>query len=400
MKTAFTLIFMIIGVLLFGNHLSLELKQFFFSISLSLQAILECFLPIIVFSYLASSILSFKKGIFTFFFIILITVFTSNFIAALVGYGSCLLVFDKIDTIDSVMVSNVTESLIPLWTLTLPKPFSNSCALCLGFFAGLSLSLTHPFAQARNNALLLTIADKFNLLIHLLKTVSSLFLSRLFIPLLPLFILGFIINLQYSGNLFHIITSYGPICLFTVLIQSIYILILFTLVTKFNFIIWYTSIRNIIPAVIAGFSTMSSAAAMPLTLLAAEKNTQNPALARIIIPTTVNIHMIGNSLAIPIMAMSCLMAFGSTFPDFQTYILFGLSFALVQFAVAGVPSGGIFIILPLMEKYLNITPEMTSIILTLNILLDPPVTVTSIMGNSALTIFLNKIFTKLKISTN
>lgn len=398
MKLPVKLVLIILGVIFFGQYLSLDIKQFCFAISLSLKAILEFFLPVIIFSYLSSCILSFKKGVLTFVIILLSTVYISNLIGTLVGYGSFLLVFDKISSTNNAAGSGLTEVLTPLWSLNLPKLLSNDWALYIGLLSGICFSFIRSFAQNHNKEYLLKIYNYFETFTHILQKASSFFLLRLFIPFIPLFILGFIINLQHTGILNNIATSYGPIFLFIVSVQTLYALFLFVVVAKFNFNLFYTYLRNTIPAIIAGFSTMSSIAAMPLTLLAAEKNTGNPTMARVLIPATVNIHMIGNTIGIPMMAISCLATFGVPLPDFQSYLLFGLSFALAQFAVTAVPGGGIFIMIPLMEKFLGFTPEMISIITTLNILLDAPVTASSIVGNSSLAIFLNKIFTKLKIS--
>jgi len=395
-KLPVLLLLIITGVLFLGNHIPLIIKQFCFSISLSLKMVLEFFLPLIIFSYLASCILSFKKGVLTFIFILLITVFISNFLGTLVSYGSYLFTFSTFAQ-TSIASSTSSSDLLPLWSVPIPKLLSNDLALYLSLLLSFSISFVRGFAEKYNIHGLLNVTQGFEKFVNFLKQISSFFLTRIFIPLVPLFILGYIINLQHLGSLNKIITSYFPIFLLIISVQILYLLIIFSVITKFNLSYAYTYIRNTLSAALTGFSTMSSAAAMPLTLQAAERNTNNPNLARILIPATVNIHMVGNSIAMPIMAISCLLTFDLPFPDFQSFILFGLSFALAQFAVSAVPSGGIFIMIPLMEKFLGFTPDMISIITTLNILLDAPVTATSIFGNSALAIFLNKFFTKFKI---
>lgn len=400
MKLPIKLIFIIVGVLLFGNYISLGIKEFFYAISLSLKSILEFLLPFIIFAYLSSCILSFKKGVLTFVVVLLGTVFISNFIATLIGYGSCLVLLEKINTATNVGPSETCEVLVPTWTLSLKKIVSNDKALYAGLLSGLIFSFVRSIGISKNIPNMVKIAKKFEEFADILKKASAFFLIRIFIPLVPLFILGFVINLQHEGTLGQIITSYAPIFIFTVSVQILYGCFLFALAAKFNFNRWYTYIRNTVPAIIAGFSTMSSAAAMPLTLLGAERNTGNPNMARVLIPATVNIHMIGNALTIPIMAMAFLLTFGIPFPNFQTYVIFGMSFAISQFAVAAVPGGGILVMLPLLQQYMGFTPEMSSILTALYILFDAPLTACNIMGNSVLAIFLNNIFTKLKIGTD
>lgn len=397
-KLPVSLLLIITAVLYLGSYIPLNLKEIFFSLSLSLKSILEFFLPLIIFSYLSSCILSFKKGVIAFISILLIIVFISNFLGTLFSYGSYLLVFNKINTLTHASISNNSDSLSSFWSFRLPKLLSNDAALFLSLILSIAVTFIRSIGEKYQINTLLIISSSFEKFINFLKRIASLFLTRFFIPLVPLFILGFIINLQHSGSLNKIISSYFPVFLLVISTQALYLVFIFLVITKFNINLSYTYIRNTLPAAIAGFSTMSSAAAMPLTLLAAEKNTNNPSIAHILIPATVNIHMVGNSIAMPIMAISCLLTFDVPFPDFQSIIFFGLSFALAQFAVSAVPSGGIFIMIPLMEKFLGFTPEMISLITTLNILLDPPVTATSIFGNSALAIFLNNLLAKLKIA--
>ncbi|PWU05669.1 MAG: hypothetical protein C5B43_02935 [Verrucomicrobia bacterium] len=400
MKLPVKLILIIVGVLFFGHYLSLDVKRFCFAISMSIKEVLEFVLPFIIFSYLSSCILSFKKGVLTFIVILLATVYISNFIAVQVGYGASLLVLEKINFATSADGKAVSEVLTPMWSWSFPKLLSNDWALYVGLISGLFFSFMRTFAQSQNIKFLEKLANGFERFTHYLKNASSFFLIRIFIPLVPFFILGYIISLQHAGTLGQIVTSYAPIFIFTVTVQALYGALLFLIVAHFKFNLWFEYIKNTIPAIIAGFSTMSSAAAMPLTLLAAEKNTGNPNMARVLIPATVNIHMIGNGLTITIMAMAFLLTFGMPFPDFPTVIFFGLSFALAQFAIAAVPGGGILVMLPLLQKYMHFTPEMTSIITALYVLFDAPLTATNIMGNSVYSIFLNKIFTKLKIGTD
>jgi Na+/H+-dicarboxylate symporter len=146
-----------------------------------------------------------------------------------------------------------------------------------------------------------------------------------------------------------------------------------------------------IPAGITGFSTMSSAATMPVTLEATEKNTGDEQFADLVIPTTVNIHLIGDALAIPIMALAVLSLSGLPLPSIENYLLFTFYFCLAKFSVAGIPGGGIFVMLPIMQKYLGLTPEMSTLMTTIYIVQDPIFTGANVMGNGAFALIVRKI---------
>jgi hypothetical protein len=60
---------------------------------------------------------------------------------------------------------------------------------------------------------------------------------------------------------------------------------------------------------------MSSAAAMPLSIVGAEKNSNQPDLARAVIPATVIVHSIEDGFAV-------LKNFGMEQPDLMAYLVF------------------------------------------------------------------------------
>ena len=137
---------------------------------------------------------------------------------------------------------------------------------------------------------------------------------------------------------------------------------------------------------------MSSLATLPVTLNAAEKNTGAIDISRAVIPATVNIHMVGVSIAIPLIALTILLGYGHPLPSFNHYCVFALNFVIAQLAVAAVPGGAILVMIPTLETYLGFTGEMSALITALYILFDPAVTISNVLGNSALVIFIAKWF--------
>ena len=146
-----------------------------------------------------------------------------------------------------------------------------------------------------------------------------------------------------------------------------------------------------LPAAIAGFSTMSSAAAMPLTIIATNKNSDHSSVANLAIPVTVNTHMIGDCFSIPIFAFAVLKNFGVEEPSLYSYFVFVLYFVMAKFSAAGVPGGGIIVMLPVLEGQLGFTTEMSAFITALYILFDPVITSGNVMGNGGFALLLTKI---------
>ena len=195
--------------------------------------------------------------------------------------------------------------------------------------------------------------------------------------------MGFVVKLQFDGVVGTIIKDYSAIFLVIALAQFSYIFLAYFLLNSCKLKAFINSIKNIIPAAISGFSTMSSAASMPLTIIGAENSAKNKDLARSVIPATVNIHLIGDCFAIPILAYAVLKSFGMAEPSLLSYLTFSLYFVIAKFSVAAIPGGGILVMLPILEAYLGFNAEMMSLITALYVLFDPVITCANVLGNGA-----------------
>ena len=151
--------------------------------------------------------------------------------------------------------------------------------------------------------------------------------------------------------------------------------------------------RNIFPAMLTGFSTMSSASALPLLIDGVAKNTRHGA-SKGIVPISINIHLMGDCFAISILALAIIVSFGHPLPTLHEFFIFTVFFVLAKFAVAAVPGGGILVMIPILEKYLGFTPEMLSLITALYILFDPIVTSANVFGNGAFAQLFETIYHK------
>jgi Na+/H+-dicarboxylate symporter len=223
---------------------------------------------------------------------------------------------------------------------------------------------------------------------HLLKLITC---------LVPFFVAGFIVKLNHDNTMTTIIKNYALIFGVIGLAVFTYIAFLYLLSSRFILSRSINALKNMVPAAIAGFSTMSSASAMPLTIIAAEKNAQNKDLAQSIIPATVNIHLIGDCFAIPILAFAILKSFGYVEPGFYQYLIFTCYFVLAKFSVAGVPGGGIIVMLPVLEGYLGFNAPMLSLITALYILFDPVITCANVLGNGGFAMLMDRIGSKLNV---
>ena len=150
------------------------------------------------------------------------------------------------------------------------------------------------------------------------------------------------------------------------------------------------------PAGLTGFSTMSSAMTMPVTLTCTEETTKDRHFTDLIIPSTANIHMLGDDLTIVMTALSLLAISGHSHPDLLTFIPFVLAFCLAKLSCVGIPGASVLVVLPVLQNFLGFTPEMISVLTTIYILQDSFGTAANVMGNGAFALLIQRIISPKK----
>ena len=371
------LIIAILAAFLLSDVFNLEALRFFFSISCSLKEILMGVLPFVIFSYITAAILSMEQRAPWLIFSILALVTLSNAFTVLVSYGVGVSLLPLLTFGNTSSLSAIQDTVTPLFSLHIPEILAPDQSLLLGIVVGLIFSFIKVPAVT-------TLAQS-------MRHYVTVFLQKAFIPLLPLYVFGFILKMDYEDTLMILIKNSGHIFGLVWIFIVVYLALLYFIVSGFRLSRFFELVRNMLPAGITGFSTMSSAATMPVTLAATEKNMGDDQFADLVIPTTVNIHLMGDALAIPILALAVLSLSGLPLPTFENYLLFVVYFCLAKFSVAGIPGGGIIVMLPILQKYLGLTPEMASLLTTIYIIQDPIFTSANVMGNGAFALLVRKV---------
>ncbi|WP_266263347.1 cation:dicarboxylate symporter family transporter [Rickettsia hoogstraalii] len=364
-KMPLILMAIIIAIILFNPLMSLEVKRLLYSISLSIKSIIGLFLPLIIFGLLFKSVVMLAKDATRIVFLILLLVCGSNFCSTFISHYVGIYIYQ----FDLSMISPIeNDSLKPLWLLNFPNIISNDkivfSSIILGF-------ISSKFCAE------IAIGLAFKIEAFVAKIL------RLFIYIIPLFIMGFIVKLQFDEVLGIIIKDYMFIFGTIAFAQFGYIFLAYFILSNCRVKEFIASLSNMMPASISGFSAMSSVVSMPLSIIGSENNTNNKALARTVVPITVNIHLVGDCFAISILAYAILKSYGLAEPTLFNYLIFAFYFVLAKFSVAAIPGGGIIVMLPILEQYLGFNTNMMSLITALYILFDPVITCANVLGNGA-----------------
>lgn len=345
--------------------LPLSSLEALYAVSLTIKSLIAFLLPFIIFGLLFKTAIQLSKKASYMVLGLIAMVCLSNYLSTTISYGVGTLIY-HLDF--SINFPSDADALRAAWDFSLPKLIPNDVSMFMGMFLGLLLSRFSPEKAEKSIAVL----D---------KGVSLLLKAILYV--IPLFIFGFILKMEHDKILVHILRNFTVIFAAVALAVFSYITLLYYAAGRFQKERLIASIKNMLPAAIAGFGSMSSAAVMPLTLIAAEKNSKNPTIARSIIPATVNIHLIGDCFAIPIFAFAVMKNFGMPEPSLFAYAVFAAYFVLAKFSVAAVPGGGILVMLPILESQLGFNAEMLSLMTALYILFDPVITSANVLGNGA-----------------
>jgi Na+/H+-dicarboxylate symporter len=375
-KIPFVLVLAVCAILLFDGKLPLMFQQFLYSISLSIKEVMIMALPPIIFCLLFKSTVKLSSKATKIIAMIVILICCSDFISLILSHyvGSFIYKFDL-----SLIFPQDFKGLKPLWVFKLPRIISNSHAMFAGIILGILYYKVHR-ARALETA---------NKIEHF---VSKILQGILY--LIPLFVIGFIVKMQHDGLIKLIIKDYAAIFAISALVQFSYIILVYFLINNCKIADMVSNLKNMMPAAISAFSTMSSAASMPLTIMSAEKNAKHKNAAVSVIPISGNIHLVGDCFTIPIFAYAVLKSFGVSEPSFMSYLVFGFYFILAKFSVAAVPGGGIIVMLPILQAYLGFNGEMLSLITALYILFDPVITCANVLGNGAFVRMIDKLLSK------
>jgi len=333
-------------------------------------------LPFLIITAISTAFARIPRGGFGFALFILGAICISNFINLMISYF-CGSVIMGMHNAPFTISGSVADPVKAAFELHLPQLIENKFALVIGLVIGISCSLFS--------------LKKVELVANKANKVIMFFMSKIFIRFLPIFIAGSLLKLLVEGELFDLLRTQLTNSLSMIGLLLLYLLLWFLIAAGFKLTRLKEIFENVAPAMITAFSTMSSAAALPLSIEAAEKNTKDPVLANSVVPISMNLHMLGDTICIPVMTLIIMTGFGFPLPSFSEFAIFGVYFILNKFAGAGIPGGTIMVTLSVLQSVFHFTPEMTGLITTVYMVFDPVATTGNVTANGLFVIFIQKI---------
>lgn len=331
--------------------------------------------PLIVIGFIAPSITRLGKSASRMLGVALFCAYMSSILAALLsmaaGYG----------IIPHLSIETEMEGLKELpeivFQLEIPQIMPVMSALVLSVLLGLACTWTNA-------------ATMTNLLEEFQKIVLEV-VSRVVIPVLPVFIGFTFCGLSYEGT----ITKQLPVFIQVVLIvmagHYLWMAVLYIAAGIYSKSNPLQVIRNYGPAYITAVGTMSSAATLAVALRCAKKS-EPPLRDDMVdfgIPLFANIHLCGSVLTEVFFVMTVSQILYGKIPDVGMMVLFCVLLGVFAIGAPGVPGGTVMASLGLITGVLGFDETGTALMLTIFALQDSFGTACNITGDGALTMILS-----------
>ncbi len=214
--------------------------------------------------------------------------------------------------------------------------------------------------------------------------------TRVVIPLLPIFIAFTFCALSYEGTITKQLPVFIQVVLIVMVGHYIWLAVLYGVGGIYSGSNPIYVIKNYGPAYITAVGTMSSAATLAVALRCAKKS-EPPLRDDMVdfgIPLFANIHLCGSVLTEVFFVMTVSKILYGTLPSVGTMVLFCLLLGVFAIGAPGVPGGTVMASLGLITGVLGFDETGTALMLTIFALQDSFGTACNVTGDGALTMML------------
>ena len=339
---------------------------------------LGMFIPLLIIGLVAPGIGDLGKGAGKLLLITAAIAYLSTLLSGFFSYFTCRFTFPALlgDSVKALGDIDMSNSIAPYFNIEMPAFISVTTALVLAFTIGLGLTVL------KGNALRGLMID--------FKDLVMLVISKMIIPLLPLYIFGIFLQMGAEGHVGAVLGMFIKIIMIIFLMHVTVLLLQFLIAGAVSGKNPFKSLVTMLPAYVTALGTQSSAATIPVTLAQAKKLGVRDNIADFTVPLCATIHMSCSILKIVACAYAVSLSVGLPL-DFQTYAGFILMLGITMIAAPGVPGGAIMAALGLLASMLGIDGNLQGLILALYIAMDSFGTAGNVTGDGAISLIIDKI---------
>jgi Na+/H+-dicarboxylate symporter len=371
------LIAIILGIIL-ASFMPMGLVRLFMTFNGVFSQLLKFLIPFIIIGLIIPAIGEIGRQAGRLLLVTVAIAYADTVISGMLAYGTGSVLFPSLvnQVTGTESMTAAGEGIAPYFEINIPAMFDVMSALVFSFMMGLCIAYG-KLTTLRN------CANEF-------REVISKTISKLIIPLLPLYIFGIFLEMTVSGQAWRIVSVFARVIVI-IFVLHIFILLyqycIAGLVAKKN---PFRLLYNMLPAYMTALGTSSSAATIPVTHRQTLKNGVSDGVAGFCIPLCATIHMSGSAMKVTACALTICLLEGLPV-DFPYFLHFVLMLGIVMVAAPGVPGGAIMAALAPLSSILGFTDNQQALMIALYISMDSFGTACNVTGDGAIALIVDRL---------
>lgn len=277
-------------------------------------------------------------------------------------------------------IGNASE-LTPYFTINMPPFIEVMSALVFSFIVGIGITCIKSKNESLKNIL------------FQFRDIISWVISKIIVPLLPVYIFGIFLKMSITGEVNSVLTSFYKIIIVIFALHLVWLFLLYIVGSLFSNekknpfqLLW-----TMLPAYFTALGTSSSAATIPVTLRQTIKMGVDEDIAGFTIPLCATIDLSGSALKIVACAVALMLMQGMPY-DFGTLAYFIAMMGIALVAAPGVPGGSIMASIGLLTSILGFSDSDCALMIALYIAMDSFGTACNVTGDGAIALIINRFF--------
>ena len=373
------LLAIVLGVVC-SRFLPMGVMRVFFTFNAVFGNFLNFIIPLIIVGLVAPGIAELGKGAGRLLGLTALLAYLSTVIAGFFSYGICRGVYPSfLKTGDFVSTSAEMgkEAIAPYFTIEMPPVMGVMSALVLAFVLGLGLAAVQ--------------GETFKNVLSEFREVVTLTISKVVIPLFPLYIFGIFMKLCAEGEVGRILQVFIKVIAVIFAIHIVWLLLQFLVAGAVSRKNPFRCLWNMLSAYVTALGTQSSAATIPVTLAQARKNGVSEGIADFVIPLCATIHLSGSTLKIVACAYAIVLM-GGLPGGLGLFAGFIFMLGITMVAAPGVPGGAIMAALGLLSSMLGFDETLLGMMIALYITMDSFGTACNVTGDGAIALIVDTVY--------
>ena len=329
--------------------------------------------PLIVIGFIAPSITRLGKNASRMLMVALILAYVSSVGAALVSMVAGFNIIPHLSIVSTA--EGLKELPEVIFELSIPQIMSVMSALVFSVLIGLAVTWTK--------------ADRTAELLEEFQKIVLEIVTRVIIPILPVFIACTFCALSYEGTITRQLPVFLKVIIIVMIGHYLWMTLLYLIAGAYSGKNPLEVVKHYGPAYITAVGTMSSAATLAVALRCARKSSVlRKDMVDFGIPLFANVHLCGSVLTEVFFVMTVSQILYGSKPSLGTMILFCVLLGIFAIGAPGVPGGTVMASLGLITGILLFNDTGTALMLTIFALQDSFGTACNVTGDGALTLIL------------